>query len=81
MNPEIILLIISVMNSGFIPTFRARSDHQETMKIRLLSVLTYITFTFSNFFIHAKFILVMSYILWVPKGKWYLDCICMYVPI
>ena len=38
MNPEFITLIISIMNSGFIPTFRARSDHRETMKIRLLSV-------------------------------------------
>ena len=32
-------LLISVMNSGFIPTFRARFDHWRMTKIRHLRVL------------------------------------------
>ena len=39
MNPEIITLINSVMNSGFILTFRAHSDHQGMMKNPSLRVL------------------------------------------
>ena len=41
MNPEFITLINSVMKSGFILTFRARSNCRETMKIRHIRVLTY----------------------------------------
>ena len=39
MNPEFIILLISIMNSGFIPTFQARSDCRETMKICQIRVL------------------------------------------
>ena len=39
MNPEIITLINSVMNSGFILTFRAHSDHRDMMKNPSLRVL------------------------------------------
>ena len=48
MNPEFITLIISVMNSGFIPIFRDHSNRREMMKIchlRVLLVLTYLHIT------------------------------------